>query len=235
MCSSLHVICRSMIRHFLAGWLRGKKSVFPSPVQGINLLDLFISHIFVIFCLPLHLNPFCLLSTYFILFYIILVYFFYFHTLFSECDITCRFLILLSSYSGYLDWALSFSWDFQWSEPDHKRFLPHPLQFSIYIILLQSESGFVCSEGGIYESLNPVFSRLHSTWHVCSKFHHEVSYCYKTIILLRVELLLCNDREIEDVPGPFLGNGSLNTFPRQRVRIRQRNGVFFYVVSAAML
>jgi hypothetical protein len=44
------------------------------------------------------------------------------------------FLILSSSYSGYLDRVLSFPWASQRSEADHKRFLPHSLQFPIHII-----------------------------------------------------------------------------------------------------
>jgi hypothetical protein len=63
------------------------------------------------------------------------------------------------------------------------------------------------------------------------------------IILWRTEPFLGNDSEtdktnsrcytttarVADIPGPFLGNCSVNMFPRQ-----QRNGVF-YVVRAEML
>jgi hypothetical protein len=33
------------------------------------------------------------------------------------------------------------------------------------------------------------------------------------IILQHVQSLLCNDREMDDIAGPFLTNGSVNTFP----------------------
>jgi hypothetical protein len=41
--------------------------------------------------------------------------------------------------------------------------------------------------------------------------------------------LLFNDREMGGYTRPFLGNGSVNTFPEQRIRMHQRNGVFYPV------
>jgi hypothetical protein len=58
------------------------------------------------------------------------------------------------------------------------------------------------------------------------------------IILWRMDPLLGNGCEtnyktnsrfcamtprLADIPGPFLGNGSVNTFSRQRIRMEQRN------------
>jgi hypothetical protein len=44
-------------------------------------------------------------------------------------------------------------------------------------------------------------------------------------ILYSLDPLLCNEREM-DIPGPFLVNGSVNTFPQQKTRTKHSKAVF---------
>jgi hypothetical protein len=37
-----------------------------------------------------------------------------------------------------------------------------------------------------------------------------------------------------DIPGSFLGNGSVNTFPQQQTQRQQQKSCIFYVVRAEM-
>jgi hypothetical protein len=41
-------------------------------------------------------------------------------------------------------------------------------------------------------------------------------------ILLDVEPFPCNGAKCADIPGPFLGNGSVNTFRQQRIDTQQK-------------
>jgi hypothetical protein len=53
----------------------------------------------------------------------------------------------------------------------------------------------------------------------------------RLIILWRIDSLLSGDSK----QRPFLGNGSLNTFPPQRTRTEQQKNNVLYVIPAEML
>jgi hypothetical protein len=59
-------------------------------------------------------------------------------------------------------------------------------------------------------------------------------YSYFAYVLQRVSPCYETTARWVDIPGPFLGNGSVNTFP-QRHECNNRRAVFFYVVRAEML
>jgi hypothetical protein len=77
-------------------------------------------------------------------------------------------------------------------------------------------------EGSIYEST--CLLGCDALWSDRSPLTYQVNILPPSSmskILWCVELLLCNDLETGGNTGPFLGNGSINTFPQQQTRTQE--------------